>query len=140
MIMLDTNIVSETMRVVVDANTQAWLDRQNAASLYLSWPVIAELRYGVDRMAAGRKQTMLAAALDRIEYHTFAGRILSLDQAAAHAYAAIRTMRHRAGRPMHPMDALIAAIALANSMTLATRNTRDFEGAGLALVNPFETG
>ncbi len=37
------------------------------------------------------------------------------------------------------MDALIAAVALANTMTLATRNTADFEGIGLALVNPFET-
>ena len=60
--------------------------------------------------------------------------------AIAEEFARWEEERRKAGRPMETKDAMIAAICLANGATLATRNTRDFEGLDLKLVNPFEDG
>ena len=43
----------------------------------------------------------------------------------------------RTGRPLPTVDSLIAATALAYDLTIVTRNTRDFEGIGATLVNPW---
>ncbi len=47
------------------------------------------------------------------------------DNAAAH-YGRIRATLEQAGTPIGPLDMLIAAIALANDLTLVTHNTREF--------------
>ena len=70
----------------------------------------------------------------------FRGRILPNDVASALKYGEIFARREAVGRPIGPMDAMIAAICLVHGATLATRNTRDFEGLDLKLVNPFEDG
>jgi hypothetical protein len=79
----------------------------------------------------------MLVACERLEAETFAGRILPFDHRAAHCYAELRATRRSTGKPMSVMDAMIAAIALAHAMTLATRNVRDFEGLGVPLVDPF---
>jgi predicted nucleic acid-binding protein len=67
----------------------------------------------------------------------FADRICAFDQLAARAYGTILRTRKAIGRPIDEMDALIAATALANDATLATRNIPDFELCGIRLVNPW---
>ena len=62
------------------------------------------------------------------------------DAAAAKNYAVIVAARTRQGQPISTEDAKIAAIALAAGLTVATRNTRDFENIdGLNLINPWQT-
>jgi hypothetical protein len=68
----------------------------------------------------------------------FADRIFDLDLAAARAYGRVLRIRKSMGRPVDEMDALIAAAALANGATLATRNIADFEHCGIPLVNPWD--
>jgi toxin FitB len=140
MILLDTNVVSENFRRQPNPNVIAWLDAQPANELYLCTPVVAELRFGAERLAPGRKRTVLKAAVDTLENAHFRGRILPLDPEAAAAYGRVAAMRQRMGRRIEQMDALIAAIALAQGATLATRDIDDFSDVGVRLINPFDLG
>ena len=67
----------------------------------------------------------------------FGDRILPFDAPAVAHYVEIVATRRQAGHPISQFDAQIAAIALHNEATLATRNLKDFEGCGLRLINPF---
>jgi toxin FitB len=137
-ILLDTNVISEIMRSEGRASGIQWLDSQPSGSVYISTLVLAELRFGLELLEPGRKREVLQKAYERIATDLFADRILTFDRNAAVRFGKLRVARRKSGRPIATMDALIAAVALANAMTLATRNTTDFEGIGLPLVSPFE--
>jgi toxin FitB len=136
-ILLDTNVISEIMRPDGATTVRRWLDAQPTRSIYISAPMLAELRFGVELLDPGARRNRLEQAYERIATELFAGRILVFDRIAADNFGKLRAKRRKAGKPIGVMDALIAAIALANSMILATRNTGDFEGLELPLVNPF---
>jgi predicted nucleic acid-binding protein len=137
-IVLDTNVVSELLRTVPAPQVEAWLLGQDSTHLYFTSVGEAELRRGVAIMPAGRRRSMLAKAVDGILERDFRGRILPFDSEAAAAYATIAAARRAAGRPISQFDCQIAAIARATDATLATRNRRDFEGCGIALIDPWE--
>ena len=137
MILLDTNIVSEFMKTNPDTRVMDWLNARAKIDFHLCTPVIAEIRYGIAQLPDGKRKDNMLVAFERLEAETFAGRILPFDHRAAHCYAELRATRRSTGKPMSVMDAMIAAIALAHAMTLATRNVRDFEGLGVPLVDPF---
>ena len=138
MILVDTNVVSEGMRPLPDRAVIAWLNAQNWESLYLCTPVLAELRYGIERLQVGRRRSFLAAAIDRIEHELYRGRILSFDQVAAANYGRLTVSREQQGRRMEQMDALIAAIALSHGAAVATRDENHFVDFGFEVINPFE--
>ena len=137
MILLDTNVVSEGWRPRPDPRVVAWLNAQPANSIYLCTPVFAELRYGIEGLDATPRKDRLRAWVDRLETEVYPGRILPLDLMATHKFGRLSAHREKIGRRMEPMDALIAAIALANRMALATRSMNDFADLGLDLINPF---
>jgi len=68
----------------------------------------------------------------------FRDRILPFDREAARAYAVIAAERRAAGRPISQFDCQIAAIARAHRASVATRNTGDYEGCGVAVIDPWE--
>ena len=138
MILLDTNVVSEGFRIRPNAMVAAWTDAQPSGSLYLCTPVLAEMRFGVELLADGRRKDDLQLALDRIEYDLFVGRILPFDVAAAKEYARLSSDRQKMGRRIDVMDALVAAVARSQGATLATRNVSHFADISLSLINPFE--
>jgi predicted nucleic acid-binding protein len=138
MILLDTNVVSEAWRARPSVAAVDWMDAQPATSLYICTPVLAELRFGIERLPASRRRDRLGALVDRLEADTYRGRILTVDVAAAAEFGRLAAKRERAGRRMQPMDALIAAVAKSNGATLATRDLDDFADLDLRLVNPFE--
>lgn len=137
-ILLDTNVVSEAMRPRPAAQVEAWLGAQDGDRLFLSAVTEAELRAGAAVLPEGRRKAALAVEIDAMIAQSFDGRVLPFDAAAARAYAAVRAARRAAGRPILPLDAQIAAIALSRGHALATRNTRDFADCGLALIDPWE--
>lgn len=138
MIVLDTNVISEAMRGPQnDRAVRSWL-------LSLVEPPVttvinrAEVLGGIAVLPSGRRQEDLMSA---------AGAVLSglrvclpLTPECAERYANIVAIRRRLGRPIGGMDALIAAIVLESDGQLATRDTADFEGLGLNLVNPWTDG
>jgi predicted nucleic acid-binding protein len=89
-------------------------------------------------MQAGRKQQALHDAVEGMIAGDFRGQILRFDVPCARRYGQILASRQHLDRPITQMDALIAAAALANSATLATRNITDFENCGVPLVNPWD--
>ena len=138
MLLLDTNIVSETMRPHPDAAVMAWLAEQPVETVHLSTISIAEIHFGLELLADDGRQRELRRRFDRFVSQGFMSRLLDFDRAAAVRYGAIQASRRNAGRPMSVPDAQIAAVAQAHDLVLVTRNGKDFDGLDLALVNPFD--
>ncbi|MEM7529609.1 MAG: type II toxin-antitoxin system VapC family toxin [Pseudomonadota bacterium] len=137
MIILDTNVVSELLRSAPEPRVEAWLARQDGGQVYLTAVSEAELRTGVAIMADGKRRDDLAQAIDAVLREDFRGRILSFDSAAATAYATIAAERRAAGQPISQFDCQIAAIGRTHAAAVATRNARDFEGAGIEVIDPW---
>ncbi|MCY4571907.1 MAG: type II toxin-antitoxin system VapC family toxin [Gemmatimonadetes bacterium] len=138
MFILDTNIVSEFMRERPHPAVLHWLDDRMERDLFVAAVTQAEVLAGIALLPRGKRRQGLAAAADRAFDGMFADRVLPFDRSAARAYAGIATARRRVGRPISQADCQIAAIAAARGGTLVTRNIRDFEGTGAAVVNPWE--
>ena len=96
-----------------------------------------EIRFGLALLARGRRRDRLEAAFTGAIDEVLDGRVLAFDRTAAEAAAAVAAERQRLGRPIEIRDVQIAGIALARKATLATRNTRHFEGIGVPLVDPW---
>jgi len=139
--LLDTNVLSEFMRIAPAAQVVAWLNDQSASTLYTCAISRAEIELGLSLMPAGKRQLGLNQAATAMFDTDFAGMCLPFDVAAAICYAQIVATRRCAGRPISVEDAQIAAIAVVNQLPLATRNVTDFLGiAGLTVVNPWNPG
>lgn len=137
MILVDTNVVSEPLRPAPDPRVAKWLDAQALETLYLSAITVAELRFGVQSLPAGRRRERLHADLERRVLPTFAGRVLVFDLAATEAYGELMAKTRSAGRVVSASDGYIAATAAVNRMRVATRDTAPFEAAGLETINPW---
>jgi predicted nucleic acid-binding protein len=137
MIVLDTNVISELLRPAPAKQVEAWLSAQNGATVYFTAVGEAELRHGVAILSAGRRRTALSKAIEGILEEDFRDRILPFDRAAASAYAAIAAGRRAAGRPISQFDCQIAAITRAHEAAVATRNTGDYEGCGIEVIDPW---
>lgn len=138
MILLDTNVVSEPQRQAPNARVIEWMDAQPLETLYLSVISVAELRAGVALLPAGKRRASLHENLEKRVLPMFAGRVLSFDMACTKAYAELLAKVRAAGVAIETADACIAAIAIANGFTVATRDTGPFEAAGLSVVNPWK--
>lgn len=136
MILLDTNVVSETMKPAVNPTVRAWLNRQIAETLYLSSVTLAELLFGVGVLPAGKRQDSLTQALNGL-IGLFGDRILPFDTDAARHYASLAVKARAAGRGFPTPDGYIAAIAASRQFIVASRDTAPYEAAGVALVNPW---
>jgi len=137
MFLIDTNVISELMRATPAPSVLNWFSTQDPSTLYLSAVTEAELRTGIAILPAGQRREGLKAALDATLAVDFEGRILPFDTDAAKTYAEIAAGRRSSGRPIPDADCQIAAIARAAGMPVATRNTRDFEGCGVDVINPW---
>lgn len=140
MIILDTNVLSESLRPVPEPQVLDWLARQPANLLFLTSVTQAEILYGISILDSGRRRDELAEAAAAMFAEDFGGGILGFDTEAAPAYAAIASERRRSGHPISQFDCQIAAIAKAYGAALATRNTRDFGACGIALIDPWQGG
>lgn len=137
MIVLDTNVISEIFRPQPDGRVIAWLEGLTG-DVAITAVTLAELLAGVRRLPAGRRRSMLAATIDAaLDPYRETGAILPFDGRAAEQYAVVLVARERAGLPIHTADAQIAAICRAHGAACATRNSEDFTGAGVELVDPW---
>jgi hypothetical protein len=137
-IILDTNVISELTRPAPDPGVIAWLDALPADETAITAITAAELQYGVRRMPDGRRKAELSEAVNALINADFRDRVEPFDVLAADQYAVVVTGREQAGQPISISDAQIAAICRVLNATLATRNTTDFNGTGVNLVNPWK--
>jgi predicted nucleic acid-binding protein len=138
MILLDTNVLSELMRAKPAPEVLAWIDAQPTNQLFISSITVAEILYGIARMADGkRKQGLLDLATLMFD-EDFAGRILSFDANAAIHYAGLAAESEAKGKVVDMADGQIAAIAALHEARVATRNVRHFDYLGVPVINPWE--
>ena len=137
MILLDTNVISEVIRVAPSKAVLGWLNDQDSSSLYVSAVTIGEIEYGLRILPIGKRRLELKERFERFVSYAFAQRVLAYDEAAARTYGDVMGIRKELGRPMSVPDGQIAAVARSNGLTVATRNVRDFADCGVDVVNPF---
>lgn len=136
-ILLDTNVLSAVMRDPADEIVTGWLDRQDPVQVWTTAITIFEIRFGLARIAAGRRRTALEAAFESMLRDDLAGRIAAFDRAAADAAGRLAAMREAAGRGVDMRDTQIAGIALSRQAVLATRNRRHFDDLPTGCVDPW---
>ncbi len=137
MILLDTNVISEPLKLSGDAGVLAWIDAQLVETLFLSTISLAELHFGIAALPPGKRKDTLHTSLEQRILPLFAGRILPFDETASEAYALLRARARAQGQAIAPADGYIAAISVANGLIVATRDTSPFEAAGLTVINPW---
>lgn len=139
MIMLDTNVISESLRPAPESRVLDWINTQAIETLYLSAISVAELRFGAALLPSGRRKDKLQNRLEDKLLPLFAGRILPLDVAVTKTYAELMSQARMSGQSISTADGYIAATAAANGMIIATRDTNPFAAAGLEVINPWGT-
>jgi hypothetical protein len=136
MILLDTNVVSDLCKPEPNTRIQKWLDDQRPRLITVSSLTIAELAVGLALLPEGKKKVHLTRLTEALIVR-FGRSSLPFDAVAARQFAGVWVSRRRRGRPIEIFDAQIAAVAIATGCTLATLNTKDFEGIeGLKVVDP----
>jgi toxin FitB len=132
--LLDTNILSETRKRQPASGVTSWIAATPPERLHVSVLTLGELEQGISRIR-GRGDNEQAAGLERwlreVELG-FADRILPITLPVAAAWG-----RQRHAQPLPVIDGLIAATAKVNSLTVVTRNAKDFERTGVRVLNPF---
>jgi len=136
-IVIDTNVVSEIVKLTPAPAVLHWFELQKAGSLYTTTVTLAEILFGIELLPRGRRRDTLRDAASMILEQKFAGRILPFDESSAYAFAIIASEHRKGGRTIDDLDSQIAAIALSRSAALATRNVKDFRDCGLQLINPW---
>jgi predicted nucleic acid-binding protein len=137
--LIDTNVLSEYNRQGgPDAGVRRWLETTNRRSQHVSVMSLAEIQKGIELLDEGRRRTQLEQWLALDLEVWFADRVLPVDRRVAMRWASLVTQGSRTGRPLPTVDSIIAATALAHDLTIVTRNTKDFEGLGATIINPWQ--
>ena len=137
MIVLDTNVISEPLRPSPENRVIEWINAQALETLYLSAITVAEVRFGLASLPAGKRRDRLQASLEKQVLPLFAGRVLPFDMSASQAYSELMAKARAAGLAIATADGYIAATAAANGMMVATRDVSAFVAAGLDVINPW---
>ncbi len=134
--LLDTNIISNATKPVPSESLLAWMAKQVDEDLFIASFTVAEIRRGILEKPAGRKRDALETWFAGPDGPPalFAGRVLPLDEKAAHAWARLMAEGKAAGRPRSGLDTIIAATAEANACIVVTDNEKDF--GGVETFNP----
>jgi toxin FitB len=135
--LLDTNVVSEWMRPRPDFGVMEWLSTADEDRLFLSVATLAELRYGVERLPAGKKRARLHEWLETELINRFEGRVTGIDEAVAATWGKLMARAEAVGRPLGVMDGFLAATASVHQMMVVTRNETDFAAAAIKTFNPW---
>jgi predicted nucleic acid-binding protein len=138
MIVLDTNVISELMKVEPAPQVIRWLDAQAAGSVWTTSVTVFEISFGLQSLPAGKRKRSLQEAFDamlaeELEYH-----VLDFDLAAAYRSGEISAKLLGLGRNVEVRDVQIAGIISIRHGLLATRNLKHFQDTGISLINPWE--
>jgi len=136
--LLDTNCISELIRPKPEPRVLKWVDMTNESLLYLSVLTIGEIRKGVAAIPQGKRRTQLETWLEIDLQSRFSGRILPIDLVVAVRWGLIAAEASHKGRPLSPIEGLIAATALHYNLTIVSRNVDDFTTTRVQLLNPWE--
>ena len=114
-----------------------WLYGLDEDEAFISVVTITELRYGIERLATGKRRETFEAWLRKDLSGRFEGRILPVDLEVADACGRLVARSEGLGRPIEPRDAFIAATAEVHGLTLVTRNASDFQPTVKSILTPW---
>ena len=134
--LLDTNVISELVRRTPDVKVTTWVAATDENLLYLSVLTLGEIRKGITALKDVSRRARLEAWLDSDLVLRFFGRILSIDEAVADRWGRL-CAKAEPKSPLPIIDGLLAATALHHNLTLVTRNTKDVQGTGASVFNPW---
>lgn len=138
MIVIDTNVVSETLKPAPDENVMRWM-AAHSTELMITSITVGELSLGLEILPDGYRKAELRRLLGST-FDTYQNLIINYDTLAGYRYGSVVASRRAVGRPVTTEDAMIAAICLVRNLPLATRNTKDYDNIGLTLINPWNWG
>lgn len=138
MIILDTNVVSEVIKIGRSSAVVTWLDEMPADSLYLTAVSLSELCIGVEILPSGKRKSALKADLGDLLFKLFGSRVLPFDEPAAIAYGALVGKARLAGKSVSMPDGQIGSIAAVKGFTVATRDAAPFLALGVSTLNPWD--
>ncbi len=134
--LLDTNVLSETIRRKPNQAVISWLDGVPGEALFISVLTLGEIRKGIEFLGDKKRKEKLRMWLEHELPAWFEGRVLSIDLSVADHWGRLMA---RTGRPVPAIDSLLAATALRYELRIVTRNSEDFDYPGLDVINPWST-
>ena len=137
--LLDTNIVSETIKPKPEPRVVDWLETQVSADLFLAAQTLGELFRGARKVKEDTRRERFERWIEQDLAQQFEGRVLPFDGPTAALWGRLMGDGDRAGRTPAAADAQIAAVAIHHQLTLITRNVKDFEHFDLKLLNPWQS-
>lgn len=136
--LLDTCLLSELIKPNPSTKVVEWLSAQDEDHLFISVLTIGEILKGIAKLPKGRKKLRLQAWVNLDLRNRFRGKTLPIDAEIAETWGSISAETEKTGRKIPVIDGLLAATALANGLTIATRNTKDIEASGANCINPWK--
>jgi toxin FitB len=136
--LLDTNCISELVRVKPEPRVLEWMEAADEGLLYLSVLTLGEIRKGLAGLPQSKRRTHLEAWLEVELQARFSGRILPIDAAVADRWGVLAADAKRKGKALSTIDALLAATALHYNLTVVSRNVSDFANTQVPVLSPWE--
>lgn len=137
--LLDTNVVSELRRPKPDEGVKAWMTAQDPQALFISRVVLAEVRFGIERLSPGdARRAGLEHWLATFLYPFFRNRVLEPDEAVLVTWRRMAKLGRERNRTFPEPDLLVAATAETHGLTVVTRNVKDFAAMPVPVLNPWE--
>ena len=136
--LLDTCVISELVAKQPNLHVVQWVDSIDEDKLFLSAITIGEIKGSVEKLADSNRKSALTEWLEGDLLIRFTDRILPIDIPVMLVWGQLTANLEKQGRRMPAIDSLIAATCLQGRLDLVTRNERDFEHSGVAVVNPWE--
>ncbi len=135
--LIDTCCVSELIKPKPDTNVVRWFSDHDEQEMFLSVLTIGELRKGIEKLPDSKRKDALAHWFEHDVTERFAGRMLDVTALESQTWGEVMAGAARNGRPIPDIDGLLAAFAIANGLTLVTRNTKDMIATGVSLIDPW---
>jgi toxin FitB len=137
--LLDTNCISELVRIQPQPRVMEWFEAVDEGLLYLSVLTLGEIRKGLASLPQSKRRTRLETWLEVELQARFVGRLLPIDAEIANRWGLLAAQSKSRGKPLAVIDGLLAATALHHNLTVVTRNSSDFREAQVPVLNPWES-
>lgn len=135
--LIDTCCISELVKKKPNPNVVMWFADRDELSMYLSVITFGELRKGIEKLPDSKKKKELNRWVNDDLSRRFKNRVLNITIEEVNKWGEILAAAEKDGNPLPAIDSLIAATALVHDLSVVTRNTKDIEGSGVEVINPW---